>query len=56
MPQHKNPCHGGSEIYNFGKLFLGHNYFSLGLSDLCMGMKLFIEKNYLSYITSKATE
>ena len=55
MHQHKNPYHGGSEIFNFGKLFLGHSYYSLGLSDLCMGMKIFIEKMYLSYITSMAT-
>ena len=25
-PQHKNPCQGGHEIYNFGRPFLGHHY------------------------------
>ena len=27
MPQHKNLCPGGHEIYNFGRLFLGHHYY-----------------------------
>ena len=42
-PQHKNPCRGGHEFYNFGRLFLGHHYYKLSLSDLCLG----IEKNIL---------
>ena len=25
MPQHKNPCPGCHEIYNFGRSFLGHH-------------------------------
>ena len=37
-PQHKTPCPGGHEIYNFGRLFLGHYYNILSLSDICMGI------------------
>ena len=29
MPQHKNPCPGGHEIYNFGGPFLGHHLICL---------------------------
>ena len=38
-PQHKNPWSGGHEIYNFGGPFLGHHYYTLSLSDLCLGVK-----------------
>ena len=49
-PQHKNPCPGGYEIYNFGRPFLGYHYYTLSLSrsDLCPGeekhlfLKIFI--------------
>ena len=34
MPQDKNPCSGGHEIYNFDRLLLVHHYFTLILSDL----------------------
>ena len=27
MPQHKNPCSRGHEIYNFGSLYLEHHYY-----------------------------
>ena len=37
MPQLKNPCSTGHEIYNFGRPFLGHYYYILSLSDLCLG-------------------
>ena len=40
-PSHKNP--GGLEIYNFGKPFLGHHNYILGLSDLCLGVE---KKNF----------
>ena len=30
----KNSRPGGDEIYNFGRLFLGHNYYTLSLSDI----------------------
>ena len=33
-PLHKNPCPGGHEIYNFGRPFLVHHYYIIGLSDL----------------------
>ena len=29
----------GHEIYNLGRPFLGHYYYILGLSDLCMGVE-----------------
>ena len=38
-PLHKNPCPGGHEIYNFGRPFLDHHYYILGLSDQCLGVK-----------------
>ena len=34
-PLHKNPCPGGHEIYNFGRPFLGHYYYTLSLYGLC---------------------
>ena len=34
---HQNPCPGGHEIYNLGRLFLDHQYFILSLTDLAMG-------------------
>ena len=33
-PQHKNSCSRGHEIYNFGRPFHGHLYYTLGLTDL----------------------
>ena len=39
MPQHKNPCHGGHKIYNFGKFFLGHQCYTLSLFDLSLGVE-----------------
>ena len=30
MPEHKNPCPTGLEMYNFGRPFLGHHYNILG--------------------------
>ena len=52
-PLHKNPCPRGHEIYNFGRPFLGHHYYILGLSDLCLGVetKIFKEIMYFHYIT-----
>ena len=38
-PQHKNPCPGGHEIYNFGRPFLRHDYYIFSLFDLCLGVK-----------------
>ena len=34
-PLHKNPCPRVLEIYNFGRPFLGHHCYKLGLSDAC---------------------
>ena len=45
-PYHKNPCPGGHESYNFGRPFLGHHYYILSLSDICMRVeKKFLQKN-----------
>ena len=53
-PQHKKPCPIGHEIYNFGRPFLGHDYYIISLSDLCLGIKFkkyinlhFLPSNYL---------
>ena len=56
MPQHKNPCPGGHEIYNFGRIFLGHHYYTLSLSDLCHGVeeKIFKETKPFHYMTFMA--
>ena len=55
-PQHKNPCHRGHEIYNFGRHFLGHHYYILALSDLCLGVekKIFKEIMHFYYMTYMA--
>ena len=52
MPQHKNPCLGGHEIYNFGRPFLGHHYYILSLFDVCLGeeKKIFKEIMHFYYI------
>ena len=57
MPQHKNPCLGGHEIYNFGRPFLGHHYYILSLSDLCLGVekKICKEIMYFNFMTYMAT-
>ena len=34
MPSTKTSGPGGHEIYNFGRPFLGHHYYTLSLSDL----------------------
>ena len=56
MPPHKNPCPRGHEIYNFGRPFLGHHYYILGLSDLCLGIekKIFKEIMHFYYMTYMA--
>ena len=45
-PQHKNPCHGGHKIYNFGKTFLGHHYLytCISLCGPCTGVKKIFKK------------
>ena len=42
----QEPLPRGHEIYNFGRPFLGHHYYILGLSDLCLG----VEKNIFKEI------
>ena len=56
-PWHKNPCPRGHEIYNFGRPFLGHHYYILGLSDLCLEVerKILKEIIYFHYMTYMAT-
>ena len=44
-PYHKNPCPTGHEIYNFTLPFLGHHYYILGLSDLCLGLEKIFKRN-----------
>ena len=48
-PEHKNPYPGGHEIYNFGRPFLGHHYYILGLSDLCLGVEKKIFKEIMHF-------
>ena len=38
--QHKNPCPKANEIKNFGRPFLGHHYYILILSELCLGEEM----------------
>ena len=56
-PQHKTPCPGVHEIYNFGRPFLGHHYYILSLSDQCLGVekKVFKEIMHFHYMTSLTT-
>ena len=57
MPQLKNPCPRGLEIYNFGRPFLGHHYFSLCLSEACTRVeKKFLKEimHFLHFISNKA--
>ena len=55
-PQHKNLCPGGHEICNIGRPFLGHHYFILILSDLCLRVEKKFSKEimhfqYMTYST-----
>ena len=56
-PQHKNPCSGGHEIKILGGPFLGYYYYTLSLSDLCLGVEKNILKEimYFHYITYMST-
>ena len=42
----------GHEIYNFGRPFLGHHYYILGLSDKCLGVGKKIYKEVQQFYTS----
>ena len=37
MHQHKNPCPRGHIIYNLGRPFLGHQYYTLSLTEEGLG-------------------
>ena len=52
-PLHKTPCPGSHEIDNFGRPFLGHHNYLLGLSDLGLGVekKMFKEIMHFHYLT-----
>ena len=59
-PQHKDPCSGGQEIYNLGRPLLGYHYYTLSLSDLCMGVEKKIFKeimhfHYMNFMASPCT-
>ena len=45
----QEPLPRGHEIYNFGRLFLGHHYYILGLSDLCLGVEKKILKEIMYF-------
>ena len=47
-PLHNNPCPGGHEIYNFGRPFLGHHYYTLSLYGPCSGVEKFINITHFS--------
>ena len=53
-PQHKNPCPGGHESYNFGRPFHGHHNNTLSLSDLCLGVEKFLKEimhfHFMTYV------
>ena len=40
---------GGHEIYNFGRPFLGHQYYIHSLSDLCLGVEKKICKEIMPF-------
>ena len=40
----KTPTPGYYEIYYFGEIFLGHHYYLLSLSDLCLGVEKRLSK------------
>ena len=56
-PLRKNPSPRGHGSYNFGRPFLGHHYYILSLSNLCLGVekKIFKEKMHFHYMTYMAT-
>ena len=52
MPQHKNPCPKGNEIYNFGRPFFGHHNCILTLSDVCLGVETIVKERIHFHYTS----
>ena len=53
----QEPLPGGHEIYNFGRPFLGHHYYKLSMSDLCLRVekKTFEEILHFHNMTYKST-
>ena len=49
MTSTRTPTPGGHEIYNFGRPFLGHHYYILSLSDLCLGVDKNIFKEIMHF-------
>ena len=47
---HKNPCLGGHEIYNFGRPFLCHQYYTLSLYGPCQWEEKKVFKKYSNFI------
>ena len=47
---HRKPWPGGHEILNFGKPFLGHNYFTFSISDLWPGVHQFYTSRNLQFL------
>ena len=45
----QDPCPDGHEIYNLVRPLLGHHYYILSLSDLCMGGKKKIFKRHNAF-------
>ena len=56
-PLHKNPCLGGHEIYNFGRPFHGHHYYTLRLYGPCprVGKNIFQEIHQFYTLDPKIT-
>ena len=50
-PHLRNPCTRGHQIYNFGRPFLCHYFYILGLSDLCLGVEKKIFKEIQQFYT-----
>ena len=48
-PQHKNSYPVGNLIYNSGRLFIGHHYFTFSLSDLCLSEEKRILKELMYF-------
>ena len=49
MPKHQNPCPWSNEIYNLGRFFLLHHYYTLSLSDICLGVEKMIYKEIMHF-------
>ena len=50
MSLHKNPCSRSHEIYNFGKSYLGHHYYTHSLYGSCTRVeKTRFLKKYINF-------